>query len=376
MTLIAVAGFQHETNTFAPTRADFDAFERADAWPALSRGPAMIEAVNGINLPAAGFIEAARAQGAAIEPLVWCSAVPSAQVTQDAFERIAAMIVEDLQAALAKGPLDAVYLDLHGAMVCEHKEDGEGELLRRLRRVVKDTPIIASLDLHANTTRLMAEEADALVAYRTYPHIDMAETGARAFALLERRLRAGKRPALAMRKLDFLIALASQTTLAEPARTLYRDLGDMTGEGLWNVSFTPGFPPADIFECGPSVIAVADDQSRYAFIGLHKATNPFGAVSEPLLMVYDAKSLKKIRSHVADGGVGIGWRVFFLPDGQLLGCCGGSSGGFLSFWKPDQDKEIHRFALPNILRGADLSKDRSTVLTSHHDGNIRLVTLT
>jgi len=260
MTRIAVAGFQHETNTFAPTRADYASFERADAWPGLSRGPAMIEAVRGINLPAAGFIEAAQAQGAAIEPLVWCSAVPSAQVTQDAFERIAAMIVEDLQAALAKGPLDALYLDLHGAMVAEHKEDGEGELLRRLRRVVKDTPIIASLDLHANTTRLMAEAADALVAYRTYPHIDMAETGARAFALLERRLRNGRRPALAHRKLDFLIALASQTTLAEPARSLYRALDAISGNGLWSLSFTPGFPPADIYECGPSVIAVADDQ--------------------------------------------------------------------------------------------------------------------
>lgn len=260
MARIAVAGFQHETNTFAPARADYAAFERPDAWPALSRGPAMIEAVKGINLPATGFIEAASAEGHAIEPLLWCSAVPSAQVTEDAFERISGMIVDDLKAALAKGPLDAVYLDLHGAMVCEHREDGEGELLRRLRHVVKDTPLVASLDLHANVTKLMAAEADALVAYRSYPHVDMAETGARAFALLERRLRRGRRPALALRKLDFLIALASQTTLAEPARSLYRLVGEMEGEGLWSVSFTPGFPPADIAECGPAVFAIADDQ--------------------------------------------------------------------------------------------------------------------
>ena len=260
MARIAVGGFQHETNTFAPARADYTAFERPDAWPALSRGPAMIEAVAGINLPAAGFIEAAKADGHTIEPSLWCSAVPSAQVTEDAFERIAAMIVEDLAAALAKGLLDAVYLDLHGAMVCEHVEDGEGELLRRLRRVVGETPIVASLDLHANMTRLMGEEADALVAYRTYPHIDMAETGARAYALLDRRLRVGKRPALAFRKLDFLIALASQTTLAEPARSLYQQVGEMPAGDLWSVSFTPGFPPADIDKCGPAVFAVADDQ--------------------------------------------------------------------------------------------------------------------
>ncbi len=262
MARIAVGGFQHETNTFAPTRADYAAFERPDAWPGLSRGPALIEAVAGINLPAAGFIEAATAAGDAIEPLLWCSAVPSAHVTEDAYERIVAMFVEDLEAVLAKGSLDALYLDLHGAMACEHLEDGEGEMLRRLRGVLKDTPIIASLDLHANVTRLMVDEADALVAYRTYPHTDMAETGARAYALLERRLRTGKRPALAFRKLDFLIALASQTTLAEPARSLYRLVDEGHGDDgrLWSTSFTTGFPPSDITDCGPAVFALADNQ--------------------------------------------------------------------------------------------------------------------
>jgi microcystin degradation protein MlrC len=259
MARIAVAGFQHETNTFAPSRADYAAFERPDAWPGLTRGAALIEAVSGINLPAAGYIEAARADGHVIEPVLWCSATPSAQVTEEAFERIAGEIVGGVRALLDTGPLDAVYLDLHGAMVCEHLEDGEGELLRRLRRMVNDTPIVASLDLHANVTRPMIEEADALVAYRTYPHVDMAETGKRAYALLERRLSAGRRPAVGFRKLDFMIPVTAQCTLIEPARSLYGLLGTLEADEAWSASFTPGFPPADIAECGPAVFVVADD---------------------------------------------------------------------------------------------------------------------
>ncbi len=100
---------------------------------------------------------------------------PSAHVTKDAFERIVKEMIDGIAAA---GPLDAVYLDLHGAMVTEHFDDGEGEILARVRKVIgKDLPLVVSLDLHANVTPEMVEHADALIAYRTYPHVDMADTG-------------------------------------------------------------------------------------------------------------------------------------------------------------------------------------------------------
>src|SRR5579883_3488250 len=114
---IAVGGFQHETNTFAPSKARYEDFLKPGAWPGLTRGEAMFGAVEGINLPAAGFVAAARAAGHELVPLAWANATPSAHVTGDAFERIAAMVVADL--AEAK-PVDAVYLDIHGAMVTEH----------------------------------------------------------------------------------------------------------------------------------------------------------------------------------------------------------------------------------------------------------------
>ncbi|MGH8285057.1 MAG: M81 family metallopeptidase, partial [Steroidobacteraceae bacterium] len=163
---VAVGGVQHETNTFADTRAALADFAAADAWPGLTRGRPVFEAVRGINLPIAGFIEEARRSGHELAPLSWCSAQPSGPVTRDAFERIASMLLEDLRALL---PLDAVYLDLHGAMVAEHIDDADGELLRRVRGVVGDSvPVIASLDLHANVSAAMVAAASLLVGYRTY----------------------------------------------------------------------------------------------------------------------------------------------------------------------------------------------------------------
>ena len=253
---IAVGGFQHETNTFAPTRAGFADFARPGGWPGLSRGAALEPAVAGINLPVAGFLAAARAAGHEIAPLLWAAAEPSAHVSKDAFARIAGMLLEDLERA---GPVDAVYLDLHGAMVCEHLEDGEGALLARARAAAGDAPIAATLDLHANVTAGMVAAADFLVAYRAYPHVDMAETGARALAPLE-RLAAGARPAKAFRKLDFLIPLPWQCTSIEPAASLYRLLGGPE-DGPWPASLCMGFPQADTRETGPSVLAYADTRA-------------------------------------------------------------------------------------------------------------------
>ncbi|MFN3627369.1 MAG: M81 family metallopeptidase, partial [Parvibaculum sp.] len=260
---IAVGGFQHETNTFAPTKADYAAFEQADSWPALQRGEALLSAFGGMNVPVAGFIDAASA-GNTLLPLVWCSATPSAHVTEDAFERVMAMMIEDLRAA---GPVDAVYLDLHGAMVTEHFDDGEGEILRRVRAVIgRDVPLVASLDLHANVTAQMVDEADALIGYRTYPHVDMAETGARAAEHLFRLVRSGQRQAKAMRRLDYLIPLTAQCTLIEPAAELYALVAETEGRMLGNgrvtsVSFTTGFPPVDIPECGPVVVAYGETEA-------------------------------------------------------------------------------------------------------------------
>ena len=187
MTRIAVGGFLHETNTFAPTKATYDDFVHGGGWPAMAQGADVLKVMRNINVGLAGFVEQAEANGWELVPTISCGASPSAHVTKDAFERIVKVMVDGIAAA---GPLDAVYLDLHGAMVTEHLDDGEGEILARVRQVIgKDLPLVVSLDLHANVTPQMVEHADALIAYRTYPHVDMADTGraaAKHLALLLR----------------------------------------------------------------------------------------------------------------------------------------------------------------------------------------------
>ena len=252
---ILIAGFQHETNTFAPSKTAYDDFVRGGAFPAMARG-ADVLAMRDVNIPIGGFIRAMEGPRAELIPAIWAGATPAAHVTRDAFERIAAEILD----AARSGNFDGVYLDLHGAMVCEHDDDGEGVLLAALRAIVGPrVPLVASLDLHANVTRQMLESADALVAYRTYPHEDMAEAGERAAGLMKRLLTRGTRFHRAARRLPFLIPINGMCTMVEPAQGTYAALA--RAESLQDValSFAPGFPAADFGECGGVVWGYGDD---------------------------------------------------------------------------------------------------------------------
>ena len=253
MPRIAVGGFLHETNTFAPTKAAYADFVHGGGWPSMVQGAELFKVVRNINVGLAGFIGEAEKHGWELVPTLFAAASPCAHVTRDAFERIARVIVDGIANA---GPLDAVYLDLHGAMVAEHFDDGEGEMLRRVREVIGDRlPLVASLDLHANVTPEMVHHADALIAYRTYPHVDMADTGravARHLALL---LRDGARFEKAFRQLPFLIPISWQCTSDFPTKGIYEKLTATESEAVPTLSFCPGFPAADFAHCGPSVFA-------------------------------------------------------------------------------------------------------------------------
>ena len=255
---IAVGGLLHETNTFQPVLTTYTDFAEASDRTPLTRGDAVLTRFDGSNTPIAGAIAVFRAAGATMLPLPWASTTPAGYVTRDAYERIAGMIIEDLRAAL---PVDAVYLSLHGAMVAEHIEDAEGDLLARVRKVVgSKIPIVVSLDFHSNTTPEMFALADGMVGFRTYPHIDMAETGEKAAQLLIEILSRGSLPAKAFRQLPYLIPLTWQCTTIEPSISVYAEADRLQGAGISSISFTPGFPAADIYHCGPSVFAYGWDR--------------------------------------------------------------------------------------------------------------------
>ncbi len=260
MARIAVGGIQHETNVFAPYKAGYEVFAQRDEWPPLSRGMQMLDEVHSVNLPAAGAIERLKALGHEIVPLLWCSATPSAHVREEAFERISAMMLETLRDS---APVDGVLLDLHGAMVCAHVADGDGELLRRVRKAVGETtPVVASLDLHANISDAMVAQASLLEAYRTYPHIDMADTGARAADHLDLLLKhnLARFPATAIRRTDFLIPPVWGCTLVDPARSIYQHLQEQIRGEVAGISLACGFPLSDVPEAGPAIVAYGFDE--------------------------------------------------------------------------------------------------------------------
>lgn len=259
MTRIAAGGFLHETNTFAPTKATYADFVHGGGWPTMSRGAGVLKTMRDINVGLAGFVEAAEVKGWELVPTIAAAATPCAHVTEDAFERVAREMIDGIASA---GPLDAVYLDLHGAMVAEHFDDGEGEILRRVREVIgKDLPLVVSLDLHANVTPEMVEYADALIAYRTYPHVDMADTGRACAEHLALLLQSGQKFAKAFRQLPFLIPISWQCTNDQPTKGIYQKLAALQDDAVPTLSFAPGFPAADFAHCGPSVFAYGRTQA-------------------------------------------------------------------------------------------------------------------
>ena len=263
---IAIAGFQHETNTFAPTITKYEDFVMTDSWPGLLRGDMVMSETCGMNLPITGAIKSAEAftdsnQGRPIDliPLLWCSAEPGGYVSDDAFDRIAGMICDGIAAS---GQIDGIYLDLHGAMVTASHFDGEAELLRRIRAVAGDNiPIAISLDLHANVTHEMVNYANLITIYRTYPHLDMAATGGRAMDGLLHIL-SGAQIASGFRQIPFLIPLPAQYTGADPCLTIYQHILQISSDHGSFAEWAMGFSASDIPDCGPSVLAYAPTSER------------------------------------------------------------------------------------------------------------------
>jgi len=260
---IAIGGFLHESHSFAPMPTTYADFFGPGVWLGLVEGDRLLSEVRGTSVPSAGAVDVAEAAGVEIVPLAWCFANPAGQVQDEAFERISALICARLSHALDKGPLDGVYLDLHGAGVSDSFPDMEGELLRRVRAIVGATPLTISLDPHCNLTRAMVERSDAIAPFRTYPHVDMPAAGARAMTLLLQRIKRGKPWARAFRQIDFWIPITSQCTMMAPMKPVFDTRARLADETrVAELAFCFGFPYADFPDCGAAVAAYADTQAE------------------------------------------------------------------------------------------------------------------
>lgn len=277
---VLIAGFKHETNTFSrlpTTLADYQA-------RALQRGEQIAQAYAGTNTEVAAFLDGCKKYGWQAVPTVVGDATPSGKLTRDCYEAIAGEIVE---AAKREQP-DAVLLNLHGAMVAEHVDDGEGELIARLRAALgRNTVIAGTLDLHANVTSRMAEEADILVSYRTYPHIDNYVIASEAVDLVAQALDGRIKPITIVRRGAEITGLdCGRTTQPGPMTEALAMAAELKSKsGLLSVSVNAGFFKADIEEVGPSVVIVGEgrreDLERLAepLLAHIKATRDVATVS-------------------------------------------------------------------------------------------------
>lgn len=257
-----VAMMMHETNTFSPLPTPIESFSRAGA---LSGQPAIGEA-EGTNTSLGGFIEIARKADAEFTLPMAASANPSGLVTKAAYEQMTAAIVDEVK----KG-CDAVLLALHGAMVAEHYDDGEGELLNRIRQVAPDVPIAVALDFHTQMTDAMIKGATIITGYRTYPHIDMADTARRAGRTLLRTLAGEVVPQMVWGNRPIMSSSLVHTPSREPMKTLMGMANQAEDSGqVLNASVFGGFPQADIPHLALSSVIVCDKRTAEGEILLNK----------------------------------------------------------------------------------------------------------
>lgn len=251
---ILIAGFKHETNTFSVQPTDLAAYRQRG----FHRGAELERVYPGTNTEVAAFLDGCKKHN--WEPVlsIVADATPGGKLTRDCYETIAGEIIADAENA---GPLDAVLLNLHGAMVAEHLFDGEGELLSRLRgKLGRKVIIAATLDLHANVTDQMAREADILVSYRTYPHIDMYEIATETVALVARALNGEIKPKTFVARTQAMTGLDEGRTTQPSSMTrgLEKVAVFKTKPGVLAASLNAGFYKADIPDVGPTAVIVGD----------------------------------------------------------------------------------------------------------------------
>ena len=246
---IFIAALGTETNQFVPFPTGLRGYQEHGVW----RGDATRHEPTNFTAPLHVWRKAIEARGwTAIEGLATFAA-PSGTTVRSVYEGFRDEILDGIEAAL---PLDGVLINVHGAMVADGYDDCEGDLLSKVRAIVgPKVPVAVSLDLHSNTTPAMFANSELLVAYRTYPHIDMAETGARAAFYLKQRIGGMAAPKVAWRVLPYLIPITAQCTDLFPGNDIYTLVGQLESNDVPSASFTPGFPAADFDGCAPVVWA-------------------------------------------------------------------------------------------------------------------------
>ncbi|MFP6745461.1 MAG: M81 family metallopeptidase [Alphaproteobacteria bacterium] len=252
---VVVAMMSHETNTFSPVPTPLSSF--GPGGPAYGQG--VIDAYGGTNTCLAAFLDIFTEAGGDIVTPIAGDAMPSAPVEAEAYQTMSDAICEEID----KG-CDVLCLELHGAMVAETTDDGEGTLLKRIRAMRPDLPIAVALDLHANITDDIMDNCTVLTGYKTYPHIDTYSTGARAGEILRRSLEGSIKPVMAWGRRPMLAHTLCMNTAVSPMKDLIDRGLEAEACDVLDVSVFGGFPLADIPRPGLSVVVVANGDQAAA----------------------------------------------------------------------------------------------------------------
>lgn len=253
---VLAATMKHETNSFSPVRTDLARFA---AW-GLYRDAAALAAYRGTAMPIAAYFDLADAHGAEITCPVIAEAMPSGLVEEETYEQLCDWIL----APLREGTVDAVFLDLHGAMTAAHVPDGEGELLRRIREIAPDLPLCVTLDMHTNCTDSMVQNADAIIGYKTYPHVDMYQVGRQIGQVLWDKIEGRADPVMAWGAAPILAQTLCMGTADEPMKSLQEATRREEAGGLLAATVLSGFPMVDVQHAGLSVVTVANGDMAQA----------------------------------------------------------------------------------------------------------------
>ncbi|MBC8419955.1 MAG: M81 family metallopeptidase [Desulfobacterales bacterium] len=326
-----IALMKHETNTFSPVPTPLESFG--------NRGPYFgqdaFEAFRGTNTPMSAFIDLAVKEEAEIVTPVAAEAWPSGPVHRDAYQCITDTICEAVQEGC-----DALFLDLHGAMVTETNDDGEGVLLERIRRISPGVPIAVTLDMHANVTQTMVENCSVITGYKTYPHVDMYAAGAKAGDILIRSLKGKVKPAMVWDNRPMLPHTLRMGTDKLPMQHLVALANQAEADDALAAAVFGGFPLADIHDAGLSTVVVTDEnQTRAEKICRHILDTAWEMRRD---FIYDAEPLAESVAHAKQ-----------LTEGPVLlidhadNCASGGTQDTMAVVK-----EVMRQGLENVAVGA------------------------
>ncbi len=251
---LMLATLSHETNTFSPVPTRLGRFCRDG--DTLLAGQAAIDFYRGTATCMGGYLAVAEEINADIVVPLAASAPPSGPVDREAYETFSRLITDAVRA----GGFDGFWLDLHGAMAVEGIEDGEGELLRRIRAIDPTTPLCVAYDMHANMFDDMVGHAQIVAGYHTYPHIDMRQTAERAARALVRVMGGEVEPTGAWGASPMLPHVMAQGTHQFPNKDLQAICADWEASGrALTASLFVGFPHADVEMAGLSAVVFTDN---------------------------------------------------------------------------------------------------------------------